>query len=370
MKIPEIQKNMYRENYVKKYYNEFYTFLLEKYPHIELHRERVYLYLNNLDEPPKCPICGNTIKYKRSPAGYNMYCSKQCLLQGDRVEKTKNTKLERYGNPSYNNPEKTKQTCLEKYGVENPLASQKIKDKYKQTCLKRYGVENVSYSKEIQNKISEKLTNRGDSEKQKSNNKRKQTCLERYGVENPMQNLEIQKHFEDTMMDRYGVKYAMQNKNLSKRFSESLIQTHASGQYIQKHRENNSFNISKIEKQFEQYLIDNNYNYIYQYHSEKYPFNCDFYLYDYDLYIEIQGSWTHGLHPFNPEDPNDIKKLNLWKSKTSKFYKNAIYVWTDLDVRKREMAKQNNINLLEIFSIKPDIVIDIFNQKINQLKNE
>lgn len=370
MKIPEIQKNMYRENYVKTHYNEFYTFLLEKYPHIELHRERVYLYLNNLNEPPKCPICGNTIKYKRSPAGYNMYCSKQCLLQGDRVEKTKNTKLKRYGSSSYNNPEKTKQTCLEKYGVDCVLSNSEIKNKIKQTCLKKYGVENVSHSKEIQNKISEKLTNRSNFDKKKTIEKYKQTSLKKYGVENPMQNPKIHEQFENTMLKRYGVKYAMQNEDLLKKFSESLMQTHASGQYVKKHRENNSFNASKIEKQFEQYLVENNYNYIYQYRSEKYPFDCDFYIIDYDLYIEIQGSWTHGLHPFNPEDPNDIKKLNLWKSKTSKFYKNAIYVWTDLDIRKREMAKQNNINILEIFSIKPDVVIDVFNQKINQLKYE
>ena len=45
------------------------------------------------------------------------------------------------------------------------------------------------------------------------------------------------------------------------------------------------------------------------------------------------------------------KKLNKWKekAKTSKFYQTAIYVWTDLDVRKRECAKKNNLNFEVIY---------------------
>ena len=58
-----------------------------------------------------------------------------------------------------------------------------------------------------------------------------------------------------------------------------------------------------------------------------------------DLYIEIQGSWTHGKHAFNENNQDDIDKLNLWKSKNTKFYDNAIYTWTELDVKKRNIAK-------------------------------
>ena len=43
--------------------------------------------------------------------------------------------------------------------------------------------------------------------------------------------------------------------------------------------------------------------------------------------------------------------LDDWKSKNSKYYDNAIETWTVRDVKKREIAKKNSINYLEIFSM-------------------
>ena len=40
------------------------------------------------------------------------------------------------------------------------------------------------------------------------------------------------------------------------------------------------------------------------------------------------------------------------RAKTSIYYKNAIKVWTDLDIRKREIARQNNINFVEFWNIE------------------
>ena len=63
--------------------------------------------------------------------------------------------------------------------------------------------------------------------------------------------------------------------------------------------------------------------------------------------------WTHGLHPYNENDNDDIEKLNSWKekSKTSDFYKNAIYTWTDLDIRKQKIAKENKLNYKVFYNI-------------------
>ena len=90
-----------------------------------------------------------------------------------------------------------------------------------------------------------------------------------------------------------------------------------------------------------------------QYKSEKYPFSCDFYIPDKDLYIEYNGTWTHGKHLFDSTNKDDIYKLNEWKekSKKSKYYKKAIYTWADLDVRKNNIAKQNNLNYLSFYNI-------------------
>ena len=59
--------------------------------------------------------------------------------------------------------------------------------------------------------------------------------------------------------------------------------------------------------------------------------------------------------PFDANDAVCQTQLSDWieKSKISKYYKNAIEVWTRRDVKKRETAKANNINYLEIFSNDP-----------------
>ena len=51
---------------------------------------------------------------------------------------------------------------------------------------------------------------------------------------------------------------------------------------------------------------------------------------------------------------NDNDKLKKWeeKSQNSNFYKKAIEVWTIRDVKKRNTAKQNNLNYFEFFNMK------------------
>lgn len=91
-----------------------------------------------------------------------------------------------------------------------------------------------------------------------------------------------------------------------------------------------------------------------QYKSKEYPWHCDFYIPILDLYIEYQGMWTHGSLPYDESKQLCVEQLKTWKNKaiTSKFYKAAIYCWTILDVKKRNTAKQNNLNYLEFFTIK------------------
>lgn len=51
-------------------------------------------------------------------------------------------------------------------------------------------------------------------------------------------------------------------------------------------------------------------------------------------------------------------------------YEKAINIWTVKDVLKRQTAKQNNLNYLEIFSIDLQKVIDIFETYIMNHKNK
>ena len=58
-----------------------------------------------------------------------------------------------------------------------------------------------------------------------------------------------------------------------------------------------------------------------------------------DLYIEYNGSWTHGKHPFDPTNKDDIEIVEKWKAKNKKYYFIAINTWTKRDVNKRNVAK-------------------------------
>ena len=231
------------------------------------------------------------------------------------------------------NINKAKQTCLEKYGVDNYTKTEEYKIKSKQTCIERYGVDNYTKTEEYKIKSKQTKLQKYCNEKFTNIEKHKKTCLEKYGVDN------ISK------TEEYKQKIKLQQKEIQ----EKIYNTK---------KKNNSFNSSKIEVQFEDYLKENNINYKKQYKSELYPFNCDFYLPEKDLYIEINAHWTHGGHPFDYTSKEDQLKLETWKQKRTNFYDNAIQIWTKRDVLKRETAKKNNLNYLEVFSNNINNVIN------------
>lgn len=131
---------------------------------------------------------------------------------------------------------------------------------------------------------------------------------------------------------------------------------------------NNTFNTSKpetsvylyLKKVFANELVYRNYK------SERYPYRCDFYIKSEDLFIELNLHWTHGPHPFDENNPEDIVLLNKWKekAKTSKFYEQAIYVWTVLDKEKIKVAQINNLNYKLIYTKEN------FEELKNSLKQE
>ena len=314
-------------------------------------------------------------------------------LQSEAIKnKFKQTSLKRYGveNPMQLDSikEKSKQTCLNKYGVKHPTQSQEIRNKVKQTNLEKYGVEYPTQSKEIKDKtIQTNLERYGveyASQSQEFQNKVKQTSLDKYGVEHTFQSEAVKNKIKQTNLERYGVEHASQSDMIKDKIKQTCLKKYnteyysQSQEYQSRHdeiqtktndtkRRNHTFSSSEIETLFSKYLDSQNIEYKRQYRSKEYPFNCDFYLPKYDLYIEIQASWTHGGHPFNKETDKDI--LESWKSKNNDFYNNAIETWTVRDVKKREITKLNNLKYLEIFYNDIDNTIKTFENYIKKLKN-
>lgn len=117
---------------------------------------------------------------------------------------------------------------------------------------------------------------------------------------------------------------------------------------IETKRKNKSWSRSNPEQRFHDRILKIFPNTMREYRSEEYPHNCDFYIPDINLYIELNLHWTHGKKPYLGTE-EDRKKVELWKSKHTKYYDNAIYVWTNLDVRKRNIAKEKNLFWIEFF---------------------
>lgn len=81
----------------------------------------------------------------------------------------------------------------------------------------------------------------------------------------------------------------------------------------------------------------------------RYPFHVDFYIKSLDLFIELNATWLHGKHWFNPNDKGDINRLNVYVDKVKMgkmFYQSAIDVWTKRDVLKRETAKKSHLKYM------------------------
>lgn len=126
------------------------------------------------------------------------------------------------------------------------------------------------------------------------------------GIINPFQAREVIQQIDKTNLERYGVRRFTQTKQYQKIVQSK--QESINQQKYETHKKNRSFNQSKTEL-IVGYLIRQKYNgVISQYKSREYPFACDFYISDISTYVEYNGTWTHGGHPFDPNCPDDQKK--------------------------------------------------------------
>lgn len=230
-------------------------------------------------------------------------------------EKARATKLEKYGDENYGdyNSEHFKEIMLERYGVDNAYKLQKFSKNgtpektahVRETCQKRYGTDWVPKPKDFDANIEKRI----------------ETCNARYGVDHYMQS-EQEKKYSSTRM-----KKARETK-----------------------KKNGTVNTSKQENSIYLILCKHFDDVKREFRSEKYPFYCDFYVPCIDLYIEYNGFFTHGKHPFTgTEKDNQELLFMIEKGKKSTFNSNAVNVWTVSDPKKLKAAKDNNLNYLVLY---------------------
>lgn len=200
-----------------------------------------------------------------------------------------------------------------------------------------------------------KLFNCRKSRKQANINTRK-TILLQYGYDNVTKVKEIRNRQVQTCIRRYGVDNISKLESTKKKKTETTKRNHTTV-------------TSKQEEEIYKLLIDKFTIVKRQHKSKEYPFDCDFYIPELNLYIEYQGTWSHGKEPYDKNNILHQKILKDWedrlKNKISKNilnsrYKDAIRVWTIRDPLKRQIAKENGLNWIEFFNM--DQFMEWYNQ--------
>ena len=202
-------------------------------------------------------------------------------------------------------------------------------EKIKNTKVVRYGRENV-----------------GQFGTQEHN----QSIMIKYGVSNPMKIENFKNKIKETNNKKYGHDYFTQTDEFKQKIAKNADQIKKKRYETMKNRGYLGANTSKEEILLGEELLRKFFNVKKQYKTDLYPFPCDFYIPELDLYIEYQGYWTHGFEPYVGTD-KQLKKVAVWKQKNSKAYNRAMRTWTIIDPLKRKIAKDNNLNWIEFFTI-------------------
>lgn len=284
-----------------------YDYIINRFDDSTCFNESLDRILNNIDIRPKC-ICGRDVEYVGKPnLIFRKYCSNKC----------------RYNDT--NLVQRHKEGCLKKYNVENISQVNEIKLKKEKTFLNHYNVKNNFGRIEVKNKIKDI-----------------------YGVDNISQLDIIKQRKISTCKNNYDAKFGL----LLDYAREHRKSPESIKRELETKRKNGTLGASISIEEHKLYIdiLEYDNTAIQQYYSPLYPFNCDIYCPKFDLYIEYNGFWTHNGHPYNENSIEDNLMVEQWKNKNTKFYDNAIHNWTVRDVKKRNIAKQNNLNYFEIFN--------------------
>ena len=351
-----------------------------------------------------CSYCTKEYEWdgiKRYPKGqaigfrFEYFCSKECSV-ANKMDKQKATKLERYGSESFVNIKKRKKTKLEKYGIIGYNNQEKRKEtmlykhgfigvnveRLRENNLEKYGVKDTWQREDVKEKIKqiheERFGGMGfavnsikkksqETRKVKYNNENytnieqaKQTHIEKYsGMGLGSQKIKA-KHIKG-LQEKYGVDWITQTEQFKELFNNKEWLNSRQQKQHETKKKNDSYQKSKKEDIIYLLLKEKYPNTIRQHKTVQYPFACDFYVPELNLYIEYQGYWTHGHEIFDSNNIKHQEKIKKWeqkyseigiKGKKKELYLRAIKAWTIVDPLKRKTAKENGLNWIEFFNIK------------------
>lgn len=300
---------------------------------------------------------------------------------------------------------------IAQYGTDNPFKLDDFQEKAAQTREERYGArytlaEGSVFADEARKKGSETLApirqakrertlarkkrereerqreralyghhrrTLTDEEKVVANERRIATSQSRYGVDHPSQRASFRQSVSQYMTDpenqrriraktvatnqeRYGVAYFTQLPEHRLEQSHRMSDPAHQRRILSTKRENGTLSTSSSEDALYGLLVEyanqHDMTVVRQYRDEKrYPFAVDFYIPERDLFIELNGSWSHGGHWYEVDREMDQRTVQTWlkKGKKSKYYRVALETWTKRDVRKREAARTAQLNYVTLW---------------------
>ena len=267
---------------------------------IDSYKEALIRIKFDIEKRPVCPICGGRVVFVG--ANKNRLFEKACNEHryANSIAKQVETNLKLYGVEHYRNDAKRIETCKAKFG-----------HTFNVEAIKKYWQEN-------------------------------------FGCNNPSQVYYVREKMSTTCLAKHGVSYFVQSDKCRNR----LLDKSTIDKRNDTKRKHKTFNMSSTEELAYKLLYLKFSDIKRQYRSEVYPFNCDFYVPSLDLYIECNFHWTHGGHPFDSANINDINKLQELLASNSTYKHNAAKCWSVRDVNKRSIAKANNLNYIEFWNLK------------------
>lgn len=297
----------------------------------EIHNISLDIYINTYlrdQSSGYCEKCGKPTRFSYSNHDFVVYCSSECKKISVR-QKQHDAQVKIWSNKTEDEIEefKRKTSIGTKKGFQNMSIESKEAFNKSRSILAKKQYENMTTEQKIAR-----------------NNKIRQT------VSNTMQNWTKEQQIEHSKKTIEGL------KNMSKEKKE-LMYLHKRQTIENKSNEEKTISMQRRHNpsKIEQYFIDicnlNNINYIREYYSDQYPYSCDFYIKDSNLYIELHCSSFHNYHFYGEFITDNKYKQELEeKSKLSKWYKTKLDVWTKADIEKRDYAIKQNLNYIILWN--------------------
>lgn len=167
------------------------------------------------------------------------------------------------------------------------------------------------------------------------------TNLQKYGVENPMQRDDVSiilPFVDDVVRDKAKTTKA-------KHISDMMVEFKKSGDVsVLKMSQPECIVFKSLVDRFGK--DDVFYSYGVHPYDKRYPFNCDFYIKSLDLFIELNTHYGHGKHWYDANNHDDKLRVQHLLQSKSKKSRDAVRVWTEVDVDKRRTAAKSGIKYL------------------------